>query len=95
VWDNTEPPAVLVAESADTSHAELATLLERLRLMEKHEKNLSEDTRIALEAHRRATEEMMNYFMRMEIEVPDDMLNPEWKQKFADWKRRMAAAACA
>jgi predicted ABC-type ATPase len=91
VWDNSEPPAVLIGESADTSIAEIKSILEGLRVMEKHEQTLSEDTRIAMEAHRRATEEMMNYFMRMEIEVPEHMLNAEWKQKFADWKRKMAA----
>lgn len=91
VWNNSSPPPVLVADYKTYSPDELKRLMEGTSLMERPGLSHDEHTRIAIEAHRQATEEMMNYFMRMEIEVPEDMLNAEWKAKFADFKRKMAA----
>lgn len=92
VWDNASPPPRMLAQSGTCTLEELEKLITGANLMEPPVRfSHDEHTRLAQEAHLRATEEAMNYFMRMEIEVPEEMLSPEWKQKFADFKRKMAA----
>lgn len=82
LWENVSPPAVQIADSATHSVEELTTMLESSRLQENPPREMSEMSRIVLEASRVATEKMLDYYQRMGIRVTPQMtLAPDQDEK--------------
>ena len=78
LWDNHSPPAVQIADSATHSLEELQTMLASNSLQETPPREMSEMSKIVLEASRVATEKMLDYYKRMGIKVTPQMtLVPE------------------
>ncbi len=78
LWDNHSPPAVQIADSATHSLEELQTMLASNSLQETAPREMSEMSKIVLEASRVATEKMLDYYKRMGIKVTPQMtLVPE------------------
>ena len=78
LWDNHSPPAVQIADSATHSLEELQTMLASNSLQETAPREISEMSKIVLEASRVATEKMLDYYKRMGIKVTPEMtLAPE------------------
>jgi predicted ABC-type ATPase len=78
LWDNHSPPAVQIADSATHSLEELQTMLASNSLQETPPREMSEMSKIVLEASRVATEKMLDYYKRMGIKVTPEMtLVPE------------------
>jgi len=78
LWDNHSPPAVQIADSATHSLEELQTMLASNSLQETAPREMSEMSKIVLEASRVATEKMLDYYKRMGIKVTPQMtLAPE------------------
>ena len=76
------PPAVQIADSATHSLQELTAMLESTPLQESLPREMSEMSRIVLEASRVATEKMLDYYKRMGIRVTPQMtLAPEPKKR--------------
>lgn len=78
LWDNHSPPAVQIADSATHSLEELKAMLASPTLQEAPPREMSEMSKIVLEASRVATEKMLDYYKRMGIKVTPQMtLAPE------------------
>lgn len=78
LWDNHSPPAVQMADSATHSLEELQTMLASNSLQETPPREMSEMSKIVIEASRVATEKMLDYYKRMGIKVTPEMtLVPE------------------
>ena len=78
LWDNHSPPAVQIADSATHSLEQLQTMLASNSLQETPPREMSEMSKIVLEASRVATEKMLDYYKRMGIKVTPEMtLVPE------------------
>ena len=83
LWENQSPPAVQIADSATHTPEELIAMLDSERLQENPPREMSEMSRIVLEASRVATEKMLDYYKRMGIRVTPQMtLAPEPKKRF-------------
>ena len=81
-WDNGKPPAVQIADSTTHSLQELTAMLESTQLQENPPREMSEMSRIVLEASRVATDKMLDYYKRMGIRVTPQMtLAPEPKKR--------------
>lgn len=84
LWDNSQPPHRQIAD--DTSHRieDLHDLMNTNRLMEQPViTDTKEMVRIGLEASRLVTEEMLDFYRRMDIKVTPQMTlaEPETQQK--------------
>lgn len=78
LWDNHLPPAVQIADSAIHSPEQLQTMLDSPSVQEAPPREMSEMSKIVLEASRVATEKMLDYYKRMGIKVTPQMtLVPE------------------
>lgn len=78
LWDNHSPPTVQIADSAIHSLEELKTMLASQSVQEAPPREMSEMSKIVLEASRVATEKMLDYYKRMGIKVTPQMtLVPE------------------
>lgn len=78
LWDNHSPPAVQIADSATHTLEQLQTMLASNSLQETPPREMSEMSKIVLEASRVATEKMLDYYKRMGIKVTPQMtLAPE------------------
>lgn len=78
LWDNHSPPAVQIADSATHSLDELQTMLATNSLQETPPREMSEMSKVVLEASRVATEKMLDYYKRMGVKVTPQMtLVPE------------------
>jgi hypothetical protein len=82
LWDNGKPPPQQIADSATHSLPELTAMLDSNQLQENPPREMSEMSRIVLEAGRVATEKMLDYYKRMGIRVTPQMtLAPEPKKR--------------
>lgn len=85
VWENFSPPPRILADSGSHSKDELIKLLLPDNVMETtepHSREMTEMSRIVLEAGRTATEKMLDYYKRMGIRVTPQMtLAPEPKSR--------------
>lgn len=84
LWDNSQPPHRQIAD--DTSHRieDLHDLMNTNRLMEQPViTDTKEMVRLGLEASRLVTEEMLDFYRRMDIKVTPQMTlaEPETQQK--------------
>ena len=78
LWDNQAPPAVQVADSRTHTLDQLQSMLTSNSLQEAPPRDMSEMSKIVLEASRVATEKMLDYYKRMGIKVTPEMtLAPE------------------
>ena len=78
VWDNQVPPPKQVSDSQTHTLDQLQDMLESNKLEETPPRQMSEMSKIVLEAGRVATEKMLDYYRRMDIEVTPEMtLAPE------------------
>ena len=78
VWDNQAPPPRQIADSQTHTLDLLQAMLESNKLQETAPRQMSEMSKIVLEAGRVATEKMLDYYRRMDIEVTPEMtLAPE------------------
>ena len=77
-WDNQTPPAIQIASSETHTIEDLHAMLDSHKLQETSPGELSEMAKVVLEASRVATEKMLDYYRRMDIEVTPEMtLAPE------------------
>ena len=82
LWDNGKPPPQQIADSATHALQELTAMLESTPLQQSPPREMSEMSRIVLEAGRVATEKMLDYYKRMGIRVTPQMtLAPEPKKR--------------
>ena len=82
LWENAQPPPQQIADSATHTPQELTAMLENTRLQEDPPREMSEMSKIVLEAGRVATEKMLDYYKRMGIRVTPQMtLAPEPKKR--------------
>ena len=78
LWDNRVPPPKQIADSETNTLDELQTMLTSTHLQEVPPREMSEMSKIVLEAGRVATEKMLDYYKRMGIKVTPEMtLAPE------------------
>lgn len=78
LWDNQTPPALQIADSKTHTLDQLYAMLTSNNLQETSPREISEMSKIVLEASRVATEKMVDYYRRMGIEVTPQMtLAPE------------------
>ena len=77
LWDNHSPPALQIASDTHTLD-QIKTMLDPNNLQESPPREMSEMSKIVLEAGRVATEKMLDYYKRMGIKVTPQMtLAPE------------------
>jgi hypothetical protein len=82
LWDNFSPPAVQIADSSTHTTLALAEMITSSKLQEAPPPQMSEMSRTVLEASRRATAKMLDYYKRMGIRVTPQMtLAPEPKKR--------------
>ncbi|TDU81593.1 putative ABC-type ATPase [Prosthecobacter fusiformis] len=82
LWNNTQPPSVEIANSLQDSPETARQWFNEIHLMETPPRTILEPTRIALEAHQRATAKMVDFYKRMGIKVTPEMtLAPERKPR--------------
>ena len=82
LWDNHSPPAIQIAYSATHSFEELNAMIDSLSVQETPNREMSEMSKIVLEASRVATAKMLDYYKRMGIKVTPEMtLAPERKKR--------------
>ena len=82
LWENHAPPALQIADSATHTLPQLTAMLDNPRLQEDPPREMSEMSKIVLEASRVATEKMLDYYKRMGIRVTPQMtLAPEPKKR--------------
>jgi len=82
LWDNHSPPAVKIADSKTHTLDQLQAMLASNTLQEASTREMSEMSKIVLEASRVATEKMLDYYKRMGIKVTPEMtLAPEKKKR--------------
>jgi len=72
-WDNHAPPAFQIASSQTHTLDQLHAMLATTKLQETSPSELSEMAKVVLEASRVATEKMLDYYRRMDIEVTPEM----------------------
>jgi predicted ABC-type ATPase len=78
LWDNQTPPPRQIADSETHTPDQLQAMLTSNRLQEPPPREMSEMSKIVLEAGRVATEKMLDYYKRMGIRVTPEMtLAPE------------------
>lgn len=78
LWDNHSPPAVQIAASDTHTFDELKAMFDTNTLQDSPPREMSEMSKIVLEASRVATEKMLDYYKRMGIKVTPQMtLAPE------------------
>ena len=78
LWNNQVPPVRQIADSRTHTLEELKAMLHSTSLQETPPREMSEMSRIVLEASREATAEMLDYYKRMGIKVTPQMtLAPE------------------
>lgn len=78
LWDNQEPPPLKIADSKTHSVDQLPAMITTPTLQETAQGEMSEMSKIVLEAGRVATEKMLDYYRRMGIKVTPQMtLAPE------------------
>ena len=78
LWENQMPPAVQIADSKTHTLDQLHTMLTTNSVHEAATHEMSEMSKIVLEASRVATEKMLDYYKRMGIKVTPQMtLAPE------------------
>lgn len=78
LWDNYQPPAVKIASNETHTLNQLHAMLTSNNLQETPPCEMSEMSKIVLEASRVATEKMLDYYKRMGIKVTPQMtLAPE------------------
>lgn len=87
-WDNQSPPAVQTADSKTHTLTELHAMLASNRLQEEPPREMSEMSKIVLEASRVATEKMLAYYKLMGIKVTPQMTLAPQKPKRA--RRKVA-----
>jgi predicted ABC-type ATPase len=82
LWDNQSPPALQIADSATHSTEQLIAMLNATTLQEAPQREMSEMSKMVLEASRVATAKMLDYYKRMGIRVTPQMtLAPEPKKR--------------
>lgn len=82
LWENAEPPPRKIADSQTHTLEALQTMLTSNNLQEAPAREMSEMSKIVLEAGRVATEKMLDYYKRMGIKVTPQMtLAPEPKKR--------------
>ncbi len=82
LWENHAPPALQIADGATHSLEELKAMIDSDSIQESPRPEMSEMSRIVLEASRVATEKMLDYYKRMGIRVTPQMtLAPEPKKR--------------
>ncbi len=78
LWDNQSPPPKQIADNSTHTLADLQAMLASNTLQEAPPREMSEMSKIVLEAGRVATEKMLDYYKRMDIKVTPEMtLAPE------------------
>ena len=78
LWDNQMPPPRQIADSETHTLDQLHAMLTSNSLQEAPPREMSEMSKIVLEAGRVATEKMLDYYKRMGIKVTPQMtLAPE------------------
>lgn len=78
LWDNLSPPPRQIADSETHTIEELHAIMESTSLREEPRREMSEMSKIVLEAGRVATLKMLDYYKRMGIKVTPQMtLAPE------------------
>ena len=73
LWDNAEPPPRQIADSKTHTFDQLQAMLSSSSLQEAPPTEMSEMSKIVLEAGRVATEKMLDYYRRMGIRVTPQM----------------------
>jgi len=73
LWDNHVPPAVQIADSSTNSVEDLTAMIHSNTIQEAPPREMSEMSKIVLEASRVATEKMLDYYKRMGIRVTPQM----------------------
>ncbi len=82
LWENQSPPATQIADSKTHTSDQLHAMLTSNSLQEAPPREMSEMSKIVLEASRVATEKMLDYYKRMGIKVTPQMtLAPERPQR--------------
>jgi predicted ABC-type ATPase len=82
LWDNHSPPHQRLADSATHTLEELHAMINATTIQEESTREMSEMSRIGLEAGRVATAKMLDYYKRMGIRVTPQMtLAPEPKKR--------------
>lgn len=82
LWDNQSPPHQRLADNETHNLEELTAMLNSSTLQEAQAREMSEMSKIGLEAGRVATEKMLDYYKRMGIKVTPQMtLAPEPKRR--------------
>jgi predicted ABC-type ATPase len=82
LWDNHSPPLRQIADSTSHTIEELMEILDPTKLQEEPIRNMSETSRIVLEAGQAATAKMLDFYKRMGIRVTPEMtLAPEPKRR--------------
>jgi len=82
LWDNQSPPPVRIADQDSHTLDQLKAMLNSSTLQETPQGEMSEMSKIVLEASRVATEKMLDYYKRMGIKVTPQMtLAPEPKRR--------------
>ena len=82
LWDNQSPPPIQIADSNTHTPEELNAMINATTLQETPRREMSEMSKIVLEAGRVATAKMLDYYKRMGIKVTPQMtLAPERKPR--------------
>ncbi len=82
LWDNASPPPTKIADNTTHTLDQLQAMLASDTLQEAPPREMSEMSKIVLEAGRVATEKMLDYYKRMGIKVTPEMtLAPERKKR--------------
>jgi predicted ABC-type ATPase len=88
LWDNSVPPHQRIADQGSHTLEQLRSMLTATSLQESPPREMSEMSRIGLEAGRVATEKMLDYYKRMGIRVTPQMtLAPEPKKRLRKVKQ--------
>jgi hypothetical protein len=86
LWDNQAPPPKQIADSSTHTRDQLHAMLASSNLQETPPREMSEMSKIVLEAGRVATEKMLDYYKRMGIKVTPQMTMAPEKPKRARHK---------
>ncbi|MBG86476.1 MAG: hypothetical protein CMO80_06190 [Verrucomicrobiales bacterium] len=81
VWENSRPPARQFASDETHTKEQVINMLEGTQLQETPNTSESDQVRLGLEASRRATANMLEYYRRMGVKVTPQMTleNPDEK----------------
>lgn len=80
LWDNHSPPAIKIADGNTHPLEQLQAMIKTSNVQEASQHDLSEMSKIVLEASRVATEKMLDYYRRMDIRVTPQMTLVEDEQ---------------